>query len=73
VVFDWLFVVFIVPALNPFVQVFRRSWLFWVVVMEFLKLLWTAYEVPSRVLGRVRVVAFPANSVAQGPSYDLAC
>jgi hypothetical protein len=41
--------------------------------MEFLELLQTAYEIPGRVPGRVRVVAFPANPVAQGPSYDLTC
>jgi hypothetical protein len=73
VVFDRLFIVVVVPALNLFVQVFRRPWLFWVIVMEFLKLLRTAYEIPGRVPGRIRVVAFPADQVAQGPSYDLAC
>ena len=40
--------------------------------MEFLKLLQTAYKVLGRVLGRVRVVAFLASLVIQGPLYCLA-
>jgi hypothetical protein len=31
--------------------------------MEFLELLWAAYKVPYSVLGRVRVVAYPASLV----------
>ena len=41
--------------------------------MEFLELLRTAYEVLGGVPGRVRVVAFPASLVVQGPPYCLAC
>jgi hypothetical protein len=41
--------------------------------VEFLKLLRAAYEVPSGVLGRIRVVTFPASPVVKGPLYRLAC
>ena len=37
--------------------------MFRVFLMEFPKLLGTAYEVPYSVLGRVRVVAYPAGPV----------
>jgi hypothetical protein len=41
--------------------------------VEFLKLLWAAYEVLGGVLGRIRVVTFPAGPVVKGPLYYLAC
>ena len=37
--------------------------MFRVFFMEFLELLWTAYEVLGGVLGRIRIVAFPAGPV----------
>ena len=40
--------------------------------MELPKLLWTAYEVLGGVLGRIRVVAFLAGLVVEGPPYCLA-
>jgi hypothetical protein len=46
---------------------------FRVFFVEFLELLRTAYEVLGGVLGRVRVVAFLAGPVVQGPPYCLAC
>ena len=58
----WLFVI-AVPTVDPFVQVFRWSWVFRVFFMEFLELLRTAHEVLGGVLGRIRVVAFPASPV----------
>jgi hypothetical protein len=57
----WLFVA--VPAVEPFVQIFRRPQLVRVVVMEFSKLLRTAYKIPCRVPIRIRVVAFPAHLI----------
>jgi hypothetical protein len=52
-----------VPAFDLFVQVLQGPRLLWIAFMEFLKLLQTSYEIPHRVLGRVRVVAFPVHTV----------
>ena len=46
--------------------------MFRVPFVEFLELLRAAYEVPGGVLGRIRVVTFPAGPVVKGPPYRLA-
>ena len=65
-------VVFIVPAVDPFVEIFRRSWLVRIVAMEVLKFLWAAGKVPHWVPDWIWIVASPANTISQGSSYDLA-
>jgi hypothetical protein len=57
-VFSKLFVSIL--AFDPLVQVLQWSWLAKVFVMEFLKLLQAAYEIPSKVLYKVKIVAFLA-------------
>jgi len=71
-VFYWLFVV-AMPTVDPFVQVFWRSEVSRVSFVEFLELLRAAYEVLGGVLGRIRVVTFPAGPVVKGPPFRLAC
>src|SRR5436305_4344965 len=67
-----LYIILIMPACNPFVEVFWRSWLLRVALVELLKPLWATYEVPSRVPGRIRVVALPIHTISKGSTYNLA-
>src|SRR5438045_301794 len=63
--FYWLPVIFIMPAFHPFIEVFGWSWLLWVALMEFCKLLWASYKVPCRVLSWVRIITFPTCMILE--------
>ena len=62
-VLNWLLIVFIIPAFQPFIEVFWGSWLSWIMFVKLLKLVWAPYKVPCRVPGRIRVIAFPVHSI----------